>query len=354
MYPTFFKTGLISIILLCTFAVRSFSADLQIVTTIKPVNALVMGLTTGLNPPHLIIKGAGSPHLYSLRPSDAKALEAARLVFWIGEGMETFLETSLSKLAKNAVIVELGDAPGLVRHKYREGGNWAAHAHDEHKHDDDHANSRKHDDDDHDEAHHDDDKHDHEKHADEKHGHEEHAHGEHDNGIDMHLWLDPGNAKAMIDRIKSALIKAYPQHRAVFEENAARFAKKLSALDKDIRAVLAPVKSRPYVVFHDAFQYFEKHFGLNGVGAITLSPDRQPGAERIKEIQARIKQMNVSCIFAEPQFQPRQIASVIEGTSAKTAILDPLGANLADGPELYFKLMRQNAKALRGCLSPTG
>lgn len=300
--------------------------EVKVVATIKPLHSLVAGVMAGLDAPHLIVKGTGSPHSYSLRPSDARALEQARLVFWIGEGMETFLSDTLRKLARNAETVALAEAKTLTLYKMREGGDWAEHNHDDHDED----------------AH---DKHHHDKTADNHDSHEE---------TDMHLWLDPRNAVVMVKVIAAELAKAYPAHKKTFERNAKFYIAKLTTLEREIAAATAPVKTKPYVVFHDAYQYFEKRFGLNAAGSITVSPDRQPGAERVKEIRAKITSLGSTCVFAEPQFEPRLVRALITGTRARSGVLDPLGAGIPQGSEHYFKVMRGLVRALRQCLNPSG
>jgi zinc transport system substrate-binding protein len=251
----------------------------------------------------------------SLKPSDARALQAAQVVVWVGEGLEAFLEAPLETLAGEAAVVELAEAPGLTRLPYREGGAWEEHTEEaEESHEDGH---------------------------DDEHGHE---------GIDMHLWLDPANAKVMVAAIAAALTAADPDNAALYQANAEGTALKLDALTQEIAADLAPVKDVPFVVFHDAFQYLDTAFGLNNVGSITVNPEQPPGAARLAEIHATIAATGARCVFAEPQFEPRLVQVVIEGTAAKTATLDPLGAAIPDGPDLYFTLMRENAAALKACL----
>jgi zinc transport system substrate-binding protein len=188
-----------------------------------------------------------------------------------------------------------------------------------------------------------------------KHDHaDEHAHADEDGHghgeIDMHLWLDPDNAKAMVAAVAEALIAADPDNSGIYTANARILAHRLDQLATKIEADLAAVKEVPFVVFHDAYQYLDTRFGLANVGSITVSPEQQPGAQRLREIRAKIAELGARCVFAEPQFEPRLVQVVIEGTAAKTAVLDPLGADIADGPDLYFEMMRNNATALKTCL----
>lgn len=359
-----------AMILLSAATATGAAAEPRVVTSIKPVNSLVAGVMEGVGTPYLIVRGGGSPHAYALKPSDAKALSGAKVIFWIGPGLETFLSGPLKTIGGGAKVVALSKAHGLVRLPYREGGPWGEHGHDDHdKHGEEKHGEAKHDHDDHKHGHDDDHKHgkakhDHDddhKHGEAKHDHDDdHKHGkakhdhddDHKHGeTDMHLWLDPDNAKAMVEEIAEALIAADPANKKAYEANAKKLGVRLTVLESEIGSALKPVAKRPFIVFHDAFQYLEKRFGLNAVGSITVSPEVQPGAKRLKEIRDKITKLGAVCVFSEPQFTPKLVSVVVEGTRAKTAELDPLGADLPDGQDLYFDLMRRNAKALADCLS---
>jgi zinc transport system substrate-binding protein len=295
-------------------------AEITVVASIKPVHSLVAAVMQGAGTPHLIVQGGASPHSYSLKPSDAAAMQQAAVVVWVGEGLEAFLEPAIETLSGNARVVELAEAPGLRTLAYREGGAWDAH----------------------------DDEHEDEEHEDEE--HEEHGHEHGHDDIDMHLWLDPDNAKAMVNAVAAALIEADPDNSGIYTANASSMAQRLDQLSQEIEHDLAPVKAVPFVVFHDAYQYLDTRFGLANVGSITVNPENKPGAARLKEIHAKIAELGARCVFAEPQFEPRLVQVAIEGSDAKTGTLDPLGADLPDGPELYFELMRRNAAELKTCL----
>ena len=284
-----------------------------VVASIKPVHALVAGVMKGVGEPDLILKGAASPHTYALKPSDAAALSRARLVFWVGPHMEAFLEKPLESLAAGAMKVELGEAEGVERLPLREGGAF-------------------------------------EEHDDGEEEHEAHDHGE----ADAHVWLDPENARAMVAAIGKALSEADPANAAAYAANAAALSGRLDALTAEIAAELAPVRGKGFVVFHDAYQYFEKRFGMAAVGSITVSPEVMPGAARIAEIRAKVKELGVACVFAEPQFEPRLIDVVTEGTGARSGVLDPEASALQPGPDLYVEMLRGIATSLRTCLAPAG
>lgn len=299
---------------------------LEIVASIKPVHSLVAALTLGVVEPGLLIKGGGSPHVYALRPSEARALQRADLVFWVGDEMETFLARPLGTLAADARIVTLVEAEGLRLLSSREGGGWESHDHEEGDHDDE--------------------------------GHEEHAEDDghhHEAGeFDMHIWLDPRNAAAMARSIAAALIDADPDNAVAYRANLARIDADLAFLETSIGESLQEVRDRPFVVFHDAYQYFERRFDLNAVGSITVSPETQPGAARLRELRRTIASTRAQCVFSEPQFEPRLLETVVEGTGAAAGVLDPLGSALPPGPELYFTLLRVMAGSLVDCLGATG
>jgi zinc transport system substrate-binding protein len=327
------------------------TAEINVVASIKPVHSLVAAVMEGVGEPSLIIEGAGSPHTYAMKPSQAQMLEKADLVFWVGHELEAFLEKPLETVGANAKSVELIDAHDLVKLGFREGGAFEMHSHEGEAGQEDHDHGKEaaagHDHDhDHDkkaDAGHD---HDHEKTAEEGHNHH-HEHGE----FDAHIWLDPVNAKAMVHEIEEALVAADPANAARYKANAEAVMGKLDALVAEVGAELEPVKGKGFIVFHDAYQYFENRFGVTASGSITVSPEVMPGAERVAELRAKVKELGATCVFAEPQFQSKLVSTVTEGTSAKSGVLDPLGAEVADGPELYFQVIRNLANSIKGCLS---
>jgi len=314
----------------------------KVIASIKPVHSLVAGVMDGIGTPSLLVEGGGSPHTYSLKPSQASSLEKADIIFWVGGQLEAFLEKPIDTIGAKARSVELAHAPGLTMLEKREGGPFEAHRH---GHDDEHGDHADHKDDDHKEhADHKDDDHDHEK----KH---EHEHEEHEGG-DPHVWLDPENAKAMVRVIAGELMHADAANAQRYQRNADAMLKLLDHLTHEVATRLAPFKDRPFIVFHDAYQYFENRFGVKAAGSITVSPEVLPGAERIREIRERIGKLDATCVFSEPQFQPKLVRVVTEGTAAKTGVLDPLGSDIADGPKLYFTLIRNMASSMQGCLTP--
>ncbi|MDK4731355.1 zinc ABC transporter substrate-binding protein [Rhizobium sp. CNPSo 3490] len=329
------------------FAGTMRAADAPVVvTSIKPIHSLVAAIMEGVGEPELIVDGASSPHTYSMKPSNARSLQEAKVIFWVGPNLEAFLEKPLEALGSNASVVELDNAPGLTKLPFREGGAFEAHDDGNHEsvpehadaagndHGHDHAAELGHDNG---QAHHDD--------------HEEHEHGHGHGAFDTHLWLDPMNAKAMATVITTTLVAADPANALTYQANAKALDDKLTALDTEIAATVAPVKDKPFVVFHDAYQYFEHRYGIRVAGSITVSPETIPGAERVSEIHRKVGELGATCVFAEPQFEPRLVKVVIEGTSAKSGVLDPEAATLKAGPDLYFTLMRGIAESMKACLS---
>lgn len=293
----------------------------QIVTSIKPVHSLVAGVMQGVGEPLLLVSGGASPHDYSLKPSEARAIDQAQVVFWIGPDLESFLIRPLDNVKDKIRVVALLDAPGMTVLPLREGGAWEPHGHDEHGH----------------ETPEDGDDHEH-----------EHVHqADHD----PHVWLDPVNAIAMVRRIMTVLGEVDVAHRADYQRNGAALIERLDRLNQRLATELAPVRQQPYLVFHDAYQYFERRYDLDAIGSVTMSAERRPGAKRVADIQARIRDLQVRCVFSEPQFQPALVETIIAGSAARRGVLDPLGAELPPGPDAYFQLLQGLATSLRACLS---
>lgn len=320
---------------------------LNVVVTIKPVHSLASAIMQGAGEPQLLIEGAGSPHSYAMKPSQARRLNSADIIIRVSQTLETFLEKPIASLSSQARIITLAEIPGLKLLPVREGGAFDEHGHeheDEHEHGAehaDHAGAKEK------------DEHAHERegHAHENEGHEhEHEGHEHD-GHDSHLWLDPANAAAIADHLAAAFAEARPEMAEIFAANAKALKQRLSELDESLRRSLTPLKGKPFIVFHDAYQYFEDAYGIPAAGSVTLSPERQIGAARLQDIRRKIGEASAACVFSEPQFTPKLLATITEGTDARTGVLDPLGADLPSGSEQYFQLMTNLATSLTQCLS---
>ncbi len=300
----------------------------RVVATIKPVHALAAAVMDGVGTPALLVRGTVSPHGLNLKPSQARTLAQANVVIWIGPALELALAKPVRNLAGKAVSVALQDAPGVRLLKLREGGLWEEHDHG-----------------------------DHDDHGDHGHGHKDDDHKGHDDhdgeraDIDAHIWLDPQNAIAMTRAIAEALTRADAPNAAAYRANAAASIGRLKALDAEIAKALQPVRGKRYIVFHDAYQYFEKRYRLTPAGSVTIDPHRAPSPRRLYDIRTRILERGASCVFREPQFEPKIVNVLVRGTSAKVGTLDPIGAGLPAGKNAYAMLLRRLAAGLRACLA---
>jgi zinc transport system substrate-binding protein len=325
---------IILIIALLSF-ITSAKAEIKVVTSIKPIHSLVSYVMDGVGTPDLIVDGFNSPHNFQLKPSHAKMLENADIIFWIGEGLENFLEKPLDSISKNAKKVELMEIKGINKLEFREKNIFNEHDHDKHE-EDGHKEEK------HDEHEHEEDGHKEEKHDDHD-DHDDHGHGAHD----PHIWLDPQNAKVIVKLITKELSELDSKNAPTYKKNSE---KALSDLDKLIKKVKKDTsKDLRFVVFHDAYHYYEDRFGINLLGALTVNPDVLPGAAQLVEIREVIEHEKVNCIFSEPQFNPDIIKSIAKDPGVKTGVLDPLGANLDKGKNLYFDLIKNISSSFKGC-----
>ncbi|MDA9329366.1 zinc ABC transporter substrate-binding protein [bacterium] len=318
---------LITISTIMTLMSTSVMADVpNVAADIAPVHSLVSRVMEGVGAPKLVIKSGASPHDYRLRPSEAKALQDADLVFWMGEELTPWMNGALETLASKASITTLLDQEGVTLHDFRESALFEAHDHDE---DNDHKDHDDHDD-------HDDDN-DHKDHDD---------HG----GHDPHAWLSPENAKLWLNIIASKLSVADPQNAASYFMNAAAGQAEMEEMIVEVNVMLKPVQGGKFVVFHDAYQYFENDFDFYASGAISLGDSSDPSPARIQKVQKRIRDEGIQCVLAEPQFNEGLVVTVMEGSEATASVIDPLGAELNTGPNLYTQLIKNMAKTLRDCL----
>ncbi len=358
----------------------------NVAVDIAPVHSLVARVMQGVGEPDLIIPAGASPHEYNLRPSEAEALQEADLVFWLGEDLTPWMESAVETLAEGATVTALLEADGTVLLDFRESALFEAHDHGDHDDHDDHDHED-HADDDHDDHDHDDDDHakdedhdhDHEDHADSD-GHDDHDHDDHDDHADAkdhddhdhedhaghddhddhdghhhgahdpHAWLSPENAGTWLNVIAAQLSAADPDNAGAYFANAAAGREELEALSTEVAQMLDPVRGGSFIVFHDAYQYFEDAFDLPASGAISIGDAADPSPARITEIQGRITEEGIDCVLAEPQFNPGIIETVLGGTDANTGVIDPLGSDLEPGVDLYPQVIRNMAKTLAECL----
>ncbi len=279
----------------------------KVVVDIAPVHSLVARVMEGVGEPDLILPLGSSPHEHTLRPSEARALQDADLIFWIGEDLTPWFGNTIATLAEDTTEVSLSEVEGTVILPFREGVLFD--------------------------------------------GQDDHDHDHADDQNDPHSWLSPDNAGLWLDAIAGALSNADPDHAEAYANNAKAGREELSTTRDEIANTLAPLKDRRFVVFHDAYQYFESAFDLQAFGAISLADASDPSPARIAEIRDRIAVEGIDCVLAEPQFNAGLVDTVLDGTTARTAVLDPLGASLEPGPQFYNQLLKDLAKALSDCLS---
>lgn len=283
----------------------SAAAAPSVVASIAPVHAIVADVMEGVGEPLLLVPADRTPHHYSLRPSEARELSRADMVVWVGPELETFLARPLESLTDDARVLRLTAEPGITLLPYRDG-----HDHD-HGHDDDHGGEE---------------------------------------GADPHIWLSFDNARAIAAAAAARLSALDESNAERYAANAARAAREYGELGKEIAERLQPYAGVPFMVFHDAYQYFERETGLTNVGAVTVRADISPGIERMTELRRIVREAKVRCIFGEPQFPARILDAVAEGSGARVASIDPLGAGIEPGPGAWVRLIRAFAADIAGCL----
>lgn len=293
------------------------SAELKVVASIKPVHALLAEIVAGAGSAAVLVEGNASPHTYALKPSDAKAVNSADVFIRVSEGLEPFTAKLVKSLPSTVKVVTLEQAPGLTLLDKRTAAGFEKHVHG--KTVKDHAH--------------------------------DHGHGDAKGARDGHLWLDPVNAKAMTRAIAAALAERSPADAERIKANAVRLEARIDALHAELERDLKPLAGKPFIVFHDAYQYLEARYGLTAAVSITLNPETQPSAKRISEVRSKIAALGAVCVFAEPQFRSKLIDTVTEGTKARAGTLDPEGGGIPSGPEHYFQLMRNLAAGLKACLA---
>ena len=330
---------------LASVAALPAAAAPNVVTDIPPVHSLAARVMQGVGAPASVLPPGATPHGYSMRPSEAARLQAADIVFWVGEGLTPWLGDAVKSLAANAVSVELMEAPGVALLEFGEDGH--ADHDDDHGRGEEHAHEEK---GDRKEAH----AHGEEDDRKEEHAREEedgHGHGhEHHGGMDPHIWLDPANGKAMLAEMAARLAAVDPANADAYSANAAAGAAELDALAARVEALVAPARGKAFFTAHDAYHYFEHRFEVESAGSVALSDAAPPGPARLARIQGEMHARGAVCVFIEPQLDPKLVKMVAEGTGARFARLDPLGAGLEPGPGLYPALIEELARSLASCL----
>lgn len=359
---------ILSTITALTFCASPALAEVpSVATDIAPIHSLVSQVMGGLGEPSLLMSQGASPHDYALRPSDAKHLQQADVVFWTSDNLAPWLGKTITTLAPNAVSVPLAESEASLKISFREGMTFDDHEHgtgegyvdhdEEHDHhdadDDDHHDADEHDEhgDEHMDAHeehHDEHGDEHDDHDDDNaEAHDEHGHDH--SGTDPHAWLDPQNAIIWLDLIAHTLSEIDPDNAQTYADNAALSHVALEDLIKRIDVQLADEHDLKFVVFHDAYHYFEARFGLSAMGAISLGDAAAPSPMRIAELRDKITTQGVDCVLSEPQFNAGLVDTLLEGTSAARGVIDPLGQNIALGPDFYPALIQGVADSFDVC-----
>ena len=310
-----FYTVIIS--LLICFSETNADSSLNVVVSIKPFHSLVSGVLHGVTHPELLLKGNFSPHTYSLKPSDAKKLQYADFVFWGGEALEGFLAKPISSLSKNAEVVSLLEINGLKLRSFR-AESYIVKS---------------------------------EKFESYSQNMPKNQVAKLKAAVDPHIWLDPENAKVITQKTVQILSYFDPENSQKFQKNGEKIIVRLNELDKHLLLEMGKISERTYLVLHDAYQYFESRYKLKSEGSITLHLEHSLGVSRLKKVQKMIKTSKVRCIFTEPQYSQKLVKTLIKDTSVKNGILDPIGADIDPGPELYFDLMKNLSISLKSCLN---
>ena len=297
----------------------------KVVTDIPITHSLVTRVMAGIGMPDLIVDRGASPHEYSLRPSNAASLEVADLVFWISNGLTPWLDDALNTLARNAKVIELMDAKGATVLSFREGATFETHSH-QHKHDED--------------------KHDEDGHDEDKHDEDEHATG----NVDPHGWLDPYNGRIWLDVIATALSKIDPTNSDIYFANATQAKADIDTVISELEETLAEFRGTNFIVYHDAYQYFEKRFDVLAAGSISLGDVSDPSPARIAEVRKIVEELGITCVFSEPQFNSELVRTVTDGVSVKTRVIDSLGTQFTLGPDFYLNVLRGIAQSMASCL----
>ena len=327
-------TKLTSIIILYFFSnFNVFASETKgVITTIKPIESLVnavigdTGKTVSLIPPEI------SPHEFRLKPSDVRILQNSNIVFYISSHLETGIVKMFKNLPKNIKTINLMEETGIDHLSIRDNEAWELHDHDDHdKHD---AKDEKHD--------------DHDKHDAEDEKHDDHD--KHDAKDDIHIWLDPDNAIKIVRKINKELSLFFPKNAMTYNDNSSKFINELESLKIELKKELLPIKDKPYIVFHDAYQYFERAFELNAIGSIALENDVASSPKQISFIKDKILKSQATCVFQEPQFDSKLVKTVVEGTKVRIGTLDPIGVNILEKENFYLQLLRNMSKSLKKCL----
>ena len=333
---------------ICT-GVNVFATETTgVISTIQPINSLVSAVIGNTGKSITIIPSEQSPHDFKLKPSDVKVLQNGNIIFYVSNHLESSITKVFKNLPKNIKLINLMEESGVNHLAIRDNDAWERHDHHGHDDHDDHdKHGKKHDDhDDHDKhgkKHDDHDDHD-------KHGKKHDDHDDHEKEDDVHVWLSPDNAIKIVQKVNKVLSLYFPENSKIYNDNTTKFIDKIRNLKMELVKELSPIKNKPYIVFHDAYQYFEKTFELNAVGSVALEGDIASSPKQISLIKDKIVKSKALCVFQEPQFDSKLVKIVVEGTDAKIGTLDPLGVNISENKDFYLQLITNMAKSLKECL----
>jgi len=307
---------------ICT-GVNVFATETTgVISTIQPINSLVSAVIGNTGKSITIIPSEQSPHDFKLKPSDVKVLQNGNIIFYVSNHLESSITKVFKNLPKNIKLINLMEESGVNHLAIRDNDAWERHDH--HGHDDH---------DDHD-----------------KHGKKHDDHDDHEKEDDVHVWLSPDNAIKIVQKVNKVLSLYFPENSKIYNDNTTKFIDKIRNLKMELVKELSPIKNKPYIVFHDAYQYFEKTFELNAVGSVALEGDIASSPKQISLIKDKIVKSKALCVFQEPQFDSKLVKIVVEGTDAKIGTLDPLGVNISENKDFYLQLITNMAKSLKECL----
>jgi zinc transport system substrate-binding protein len=288
------------------FAIGAAQAEVQVLTSIKPLQLIAAAVQDGVAVPEVLLPPGASPHNYALRPSDVRKVQSVDLLYWIGPDMEGFLPRVLK--GRTLPSVALQDIPGLKLRRFAEDSHSHAEDADEHDHD--------------------------------------HRPG----SLDAHLWLSPVNARVIAARMAADLSAADPANAARYQSNLSAFEGRLDALDARLKQRLAGIAGKPYFVFHEAFDYFEDAYGLKHTGVFSVAAEVQPGAQHVAAMRTRLQEVGKTCVFSEPPLRPRLAETLIAGLPVKLAELDALGGYTPATAQGYEQVLEKLGNDLAGCL----
>ena len=327
---------LFSIIILFVFSsINAFATETTgVISTIQPINSLVSAVIGNTGKTISIIPAEQSPHDFKLKPSDVKVLQNGNIIFYVSNHLESSVTKVFKNLPKNIKLINLMEESGINHLAIRDNAAWERHDHHGDDHDDHDKHGKKHD--------------DHDDH--EKHGKKHDDHDDHEKEDDVHIWLSPDNAIKIVQKVNKVLSLYFPENSKIYNDNTTKFIDKIRSLKMELIKEMSPIKNKPYIVFHDAYQYFEKTFELNAVGSVALEGDMASSPKQISFIKDKIIKSKASCVFQEPQFDSKLVKIVVEGTNAKIGTLDPLGVNITGNKDFYLQLLTNMAKSLKECL----